>query len=162
MSGSCKTCKYYDPANMLVRCILCRPEMKDWEPKDRNQTAHCETCRYEEKSAYMEPCISCGIAWPGSSSHWEPKEETKEEDMGDKTFTMTFTTDKINEETLKTITGETEGEDDLQEKLDEANEKIKDLRDKVDSARLLCAWKNGEIEGLHYAIRHFAKGAKKK
>ena len=113
----------------------------------------CHSCKHEDESGSTFPCKDCT-----HGSKWEPKED----DMGEKTFTMTFTTDKINEETLKTITGETEGEDDLQAKLDGANEKIKDLQDKVNSARLLCAWKNGEIEGLHYAIRHFAKGAKKK
>ena len=113
----------------------------------------CFNCKYEHLDESANPCKVCF-----AFKKWEPKED----DMGEKTFTMTFTADRINEETLKTITGETEGEDDLQAKLDGANEKIKDLQDKVNSARLACAWKNGEIEGLHYAIRHFAKGARKK
>lgn len=114
----------------------------------------CAECKYSDFSATEEPCVDCD----GPDCRFKPKEEG----MGEKTYTMTFTTAKIDDDALKTITGETEGEDDLQAKLDGANEKIKDLQDKVDSARLLCAWKNGEIEGLHYAIRHFAKGTRKK
>lgn len=98
---------------------------------------------------YFVQCQNCGCRTRGTQTQeeavriwnkWEPKE------------------DKMDNE--KTTKIDTEAE--LKAKLDEANEKIKDLRDKVDSARLLCAWKNGEIEGLHYAIRHFAKGRKEK
>ena len=162
MSRSCKTCKYYDPANMLARCILCRPEMKDWEPKDRNQTAHCETCRYEEKSAYMEPCISCGIAWTGNSSHWEPKEETKEEDMGEKstanTYTITFTPDQINKEALEDVTGMTVNEDDNDEEsgvelqLKAALEENERLKKDVHDAQLAVAKYVGMVDGLKYGI----------
>lgn len=162
MSRSCKTCKYYDPANMLARCILCRPEMKDWEPKDRNQTVHCETCRYEEKSAYREPCISCGIAWPGNSSHWEPKAETKEEDMGEKntanTYMVTFTPDQINKKALDEIIGTESAYDDIDEavetelQLKAALEENERLKGEVHDAQIAVAKYVGMVEGLKHGI----------
>lgn len=117
---------------------------------------YCENCKHYDAPLGEYPCCECNSKW----SKWEPIVETEEDDMGEKTFTMTFTTDKINEETLKTITGETEGEDDLQaqveklqEELERAKEKNKGQRHVIDGLKSELARKNGMVEGLKFAIR---------
>lgn len=105
----------------------------------------CNSCKYEQLDEYVNPCKTCY-----NFKNWEPKEE----DMGEKTFTMTFTTDKINEETLKTITGETEGEDDLQAaKLKELEEKVKEQERLIRELERMNTQKDGEIRGPKFAIR---------
>lgn len=71
--------------------------------------------------------------------------------MGEKTYTMTFTTDKIEEADLKRAMGEED--DDLQAKLDEANEYIDELNRKLRAAQIELATMRGTIEGLKFSAR---------
>jgi hypothetical protein len=144
--------------------------MKDWEPKDRNQTAHCESCRYEEKSVYSEPCLSCGIAWPGSSSHWEPKEKTvkrycencKHEDVP----LSEYPCYECNSERSKwEPIAETKEEDmenenknattkiDTEAKLKELEEKVEEQERLIRELERMNTQKDGEIRGLKFALR---------
>ena len=159
MSRTCKTCKYYDPANMLARCILCRPEMKDWEPKDRNQAELCESCRHEEKSAYREPCLSCGIAWPGSNSHWEPKEEKmvenchscKHEDERSYEFPCKDCKWEPKEDDMENENTTTKIDTDA--KMKELEEKVEEQERLIRELERMNTQKDGEIRGLKFAIR---------
>ena len=109
----------------------------------------CKNCKHHETPLSEYPCNMCDTQW----ARWEPIAKTKEDDMGDKTFTMTFTADKINEETLKTITGETEGQDELQVKLQELEEKVQEQERLIRELERMNTQKDGEIRGLKFALR---------
>lgn len=120
---------------------------------------YCENCKHYDLPLSEYPCYECNSKW----SKWEPIAETKEEDMGEKTFTMTFTTDKINEETLRDITGDTTKIDTeaelraqvakLQEELAEAKEKNEAQRRMINGLNNELERKNGMVDGLKFAIR---------
>jgi hypothetical protein len=71
--------------------------------------------------------------------------------MGVKTYTMTFTTAKINDDALKTITGKTEP--DYKEELEAARQKIQNKDEMIKSLERVLANKDGMIDGLKFAIR---------
>lgn len=71
--------------------------------------------------------------------------------MGEKTYTMTFTTDKIEEADLKRAMGEED--DGLQAKLDEAHEYIDELDRRLRAEQIELATMRGMIDGLKFAIR---------
>lgn len=114
----------------------------------------CNNCAFEKKPLNRLPCSNCGVGF----EKWKPKEDK----MGEKTFTMTFTTD-ASEEELKKIegsTGDLKVEASKEERLEEANEMITELTRDLEELKGVIAYKNGEIDGLKYAIRHF--GIKKR
>lgn len=79
--------------------------------------------------------------------------------MGEKTFTMTFTTDKINEEALQDITGNTTKIDTEAElkaqaaRLRELEEKANEQERLIRELERMNTQKEGEIRGLKFAIR---------
>ena len=111
----------------------------------------CENCVYFDRSATEEPCNSCD----GPDCRFKPKETG----MGEKTFTMTFTTDKINEEALQDITGNTTKIDTEAElkaqaaRLRELEEKANEQERLIRELERMNTQKEGEIRGLKFAIR---------
>lgn len=103
----------------------------------------CDDCKYMDVSVKEEPCKSCD----GPNSRFKPKEE----DMGEKTYTMTFTTAKIDDDALKTITGETEP--DYKEELEVARRKIQEKDEIIKGLERVIASKDGMIDGLKFAVR---------
>lgn len=103
----------------------------------------CDDCKYMYVSVKEDPCKSCD----GPNCRFKPKEE----DMGEKTYTMTFTTDKISEEVLHDITGNTTP--DYKEELDVARRKIQEKDEIIKGLERVIASKDGMIDGLKFAVR---------
>lgn len=103
----------------------------------------CDDCKYADLSATEEPCSSCD----GPDCRFKPKEEG----MGEKTYTMTFTAAKIDDDALKTITGETEP--DYKEELEAARRKIQEKDETIKGLERVIASKDGMIDGLKFALR---------
>lgn len=116
--------------------------VREWTEVSRMEKT-CDNCVFCDVSATEEPCRSCD----GPDCRFTPKEE----DMGEKTFTMTFTTAKIDDDALKTITGETEL--DYKEELEVARRKIQEKDEIIKGLERVLASKDGMIEGLKFAIR---------
>lgn len=104
----------------------------------------CNTCKHGDEPLNGPACGNCTMF-----------DKYEEDDMGEKTFAMTFKADKINEEVLKDITGQTESreDDDLQAKLDEAHEYIDELDRRLRAEQIELAAMRGMIDGLKFAIR---------
>lgn len=85
---------------------------------------YCENCKHSRKELCEYPCSVCNL----KRSRWEPIAETKEDDMGKE-------------------------DDDLQAKLDEANEYIDELNRKLRAAQIELATMRGTIEGLKFSAR---------
>lgn len=103
----------------------------------------CDNCKYFNFSTEEQPCVDCD----GPDCRFEPKEE----EMGEKTFTMTFTTNKINEEVLHDITGDTTP--DYKEELEVARRKIQEKDEIIKGLERVIASKDGMIDGLKFAMR---------
>lgn len=103
----------------------------------------CDNCVYFDVGLTEEPCVDCD----GPNCRFKPKEE----DKGEKTYTMTFTAAKINDDALKTITGETEP--DYKGELEQAKEENECLKNILDSRELELARQTGLIDGLKFALR---------
>lgn len=116
--------------------------VREWTEVSRMEKT-CDNCVFCDVSATEESCRSCD----GPDCRFTPKEE----DMGEKTFTMTFTTAKIDDDALKTITGETEL--DYKEELEVARRKIQEKDEIIKGLERVLASKDGMIEGLKFAIR---------
>lgn len=111
----------------------------------------CRTCKHGDEPLNSKSCGSCTM--------FDKYEE--EDDMGEKIYQVTFrageddvktfTTDEVDEGFIKRIMGEED--DDLQEKLDEANAKIGELDRKLRAAQIELATMRGTIEGLKFSIR---------
>lgn len=95
----------------------------------------CENCMWETLDVLDEPCLSCK-----DYSAWEPKEQ-KEDNM-----------ENENKNTTATIDTEAELRK-LRAKLDEANEYIDELNQKLQTARTELAVMRGMVDGLKFAMR---------
>lgn len=98
----------------------------------------CANCRHEALDVIDEPCLSCK-----DYSAWELKEQ--EDDMENEnknTATEIDTEAELKEQVAK-----------LQAKLDEANEYIDELNQKLQTARTELAVMRGMVDGLKFAIR---------
>lgn len=103
----------------------------------------CDECKYWDASTEEPPCVDCD----GPNCRFKPKEEN----MGEKTYTMTFTAEKINEEVLHDITGNTTPG--YKEQLEAAREEIEELKGKTRSQGVTIVRLNGMIDGLKFALR---------
>lgn len=97
-----------------------------------SETGTCLDCKYKDLTVFTGPCEKCNN-W----SKWEPKEDDME-----------------NENRNATATIDTEAElRKLQAKLDEANEYIDELNQKLQTARTELAVMRGMVDGLKFAMR---------
>lgn len=98
----------------------------------------CDNCVFCDISATEEPCKSCD----GPNCRFKPKEEG---------FTKTFTIDKISDEVLRDITGNTTP--DYKEELEVARRKIQEKDEMIKGLERVIASKDGMIDGLKFALR---------